>query len=339
MKKALITGITGQDGSYLAELLIDKGYFVTGLVRRSSSLSTGRIQSLLEHERLRLVEGDLLDAPSLRNALEVSTPDEIYNLAAMSHVKSSFSMSEYTLDVNGLGVLKLLEAAREIVPYVRFYQASTSELFGKVQSSPQNETTPFHPRSPYGTSKLYAYWTVVNYREAHDLYACNGILFNHESPRRGESFVSRKISLAVAHIALGLQEKLTLGNLDARRDWGYAKEFVHGMWMMLQQEVPEDFILATGKMHTVREFTVRAFQEFGISLIWEGEGIKEKGIDSVTRKVLVDVSPDFFRSAEVDMLLGDASKAKEKLGWEPSILFEELVSLMVKSDYKRISAL
>ena len=339
MKKALITGITGQDGSYLAELLVEKGYLVTGLVRRSSSVSTERIKGLLEHERVRLIEGDLLDAASLRNALEVSSPDEIYNLAAMSHVKSSFSMSEYTLDVNGFGVLKLLEAAREIVPYVKFYQASTSELFGKVQSSPQNETTPFHPRSPYGISKLYAYWTVINYREAHGLYACNGILFNHESPRRGESFVSRKISLAVAKIALGLQSKLTLGNLDAKRDWGYAKEFVHGMWLMLQQETPEDFVLATGKMHTVREFTVRAFQEMGISLIWEGEGVKEKGIDSVTRKVLVDVSPDFFRSAEVDILLGDASKAKKKLDWEPSVLFEELVSLMVKSDYERMSTL
>ena len=339
MKKALITGITGQDGSYLAELLVDKGYLVTGLVRRSSSVSTERIKGLLDHERIRLVEGDLLDAPSLRNALEASAPDEIYNLAAMSHVKSSFSMSEYTLDVNGLGVLKLLEAAREIVPFVKFYQASTSELFGKAQTSPQNETTSFHPRSPYGISKLYAFWTVVNYREAHGLYACNGILFNHESPRRGESFVSRKISLAAAKIALGLQEKLTLGNLDAKRDWGYAKEFVYGMWQMLQQEVAEDFILATGNMHTVREFTVRAFQEVGISLVWEGEGVKEKGVDLATRKVLVDVSPDFFRSAEVDLLLGDASKAREKLGWKPSILFEELVSLMVKSDYERMSTL
>ncbi len=333
MRRALITGITGQDGSYLAELLVEKGYEVTGLVRRSSSSSRERIA----HLPLRLIEGDLADARSLRQALDLAKPDEIYNLAAMSHVKSSFSMPEYTADINGLGVLRLLEAMKEGFPEARFYQASTSELFGKVSVSPQDEKTPFHPRSPYGIAKLYSFWCVVNYREAHGLYASNGILFNHESPRRGVEFVSRKISLAAVNIALGRQEKLKIGNLEAKRDWGYAKEFVYGMWQMLQQESAEDFVLATGKTHTVREFIEKAFAYMGISLRWEGFGVFEKGVDIKNGKVVVEVDPEFFRPAEVDLLLGSSEKAKTLLGWEAKTSFDDLVSLMVKSDYEALA--
>lgn len=336
-KRALITGITGQDGSYLAEILLEKGYFVTGMIRRSSSPSTCRIEKLLAEKSVQLVEGDLADTYSLKNALEVAAPDEVYNLAAMSHVKSSFSMPEYTADVNGVAVLRLLENLKDTFPSARFYQASTSELFGKVTSFPQSEKTPFHPRSPYGIAKLFAFWSVVNYREAHGMYACNGILFNHESPRRGEEFVSRKISIAVVKIALGKQEKLVLGNLDAKRDWGYAKEFAIGMWQMLQQEKAEDFVLATGKTHSVREFVLRAFEEVGISLVWEGEGAKEVGLHSKTGKVLVEISPQLFRPSEVDILLGDPLKAEKELGWKSETSFEDLVSLMVKSDYKAFS--
>lgn len=332
MKKALITGVAGQDGSYLAELLLEKGYSVLGLVRHSSFPNLKRIEPLLQNRSLQLVEGDLLDSSSLRDTLQKFRPDEVYNLAAMSHVKSSFSFPEYTMEVNGLAVLRLLESIKHVVPETRVYQASTSELFGKVVTSFQDETTPFHPRSPYGIAKLCAFWAVRNYKEAYGLYACNGILFNHESPRRGEEFVSRKISLAVNKIALGKQEKLFLGNLEAKRDWGYAEEFVYGMWQMLQLEKPEDFVLATGKAHTVREFVERAFLEVGITIQWEGRGVEEKGRDPSTGKVLVEVSQEFFRPSEVDFLLGNALKAKQKFGWEPKVSFEELVSLMVKKD-------
>ncbi len=341
MKKALITGITGQDGSYLAELLLEKGYVVHGLIRRSSSSNLGRIQHLCEDSSLKgrffLHEGDLSDATNLKRIVENIDPQEIYNLAAMSDVKSSFDIPEYTIDVDGVGVLRLLEAIRAVDPSIRFYQASTSELFGKVQEIPQSEKTPFYPRSPYGVAKLYAYWIVVNYREAYQLFACNGILFNHESPRRGENFVSRKVTLGVARIKCGLQEKLMLGNLDAKRDWGYAKDFVEGMWLMLQQKTPEDFVLATGETTSVRRFVELAFQEAGIEISWEGKGIDEKGRDAKTGKVLVEISPEFFRPAEVDILIGDATQAQKKLGWSGKLPIEELVSLMVKSDLEAVN--
>lgn len=334
MKKALITGITGQDGSYLAELLLEKGYLVHGIIRRSSTSTTSRISHLLEHSSLSLHEGDLGDSSNLQRLIEEIMPDEIYNLAAQSHVKTSFDLPEYTTEVNALGVLRLLEAVRKIKPRCKFYQASTSELFGKVQTTPQNEKTPFYPRSPYGVSKLYAYWAVVNYRESYNLFACNGILFNHESPRRGREFVSRKITLAAARIKQGLQEKLLLGNLDAKRDWGYAKDFVYGMYLMLQQEKPDDYVLATGKTHTVRSFVELAFAEVAIDLIWQGKGISEKGIDSKSGKVIVEVSPEFFRPAEVDLLIGDPIKAKEKLKWQAETSLEDLVKMMISEDLK-----
>ncbi|PIS00656.1 MAG: GDP-mannose 4,6-dehydratase [Chlamydiae bacterium CG10_big_fil_rev_8_21_14_0_10_35_9] len=334
MKSALVTGITGQDGSYLAELLLEKGYVVHGLIRRTSSPNFERIQHIKSHPSLFLHEGDLTDSTSIKKVMEVARPDEIYNLAAMSHVKTSFKMPEYSGDVNGLGVLRLLEAIYAINPKARFYQASTSELYGKVQTIPQNEMTPFYPRSPYGVSKLYAYWAVVNFREAYGLYACNGILFNHESPRRGENFVSKKITLAVAKIAKGQQDKLVLGNLGAKRDWGFAKDYVEGMWLMLQQDVPEDFVLATGKTTTVREFVELSFKEVGIDVTWQGKGLEEKGIDKKTNKVLVEVSPEFFRPSEVDLLIGDPQKAKEKLGWEAKTDLQELVKLMIAEDIK-----
>ena len=336
MKRALITGITGQDGSYLAELLLEKGYVVHGLVRRSSTSNLGRIAHLLEDKELKgrlfLHEGDLGDSVSLKRILEIAEPQEVYNLAAMSHVKVSFEMPEYTADVDGVGVLRLLDAIKSFDPTIRFYQASTSELFGKVQEVPQSETTPFYPRSPYGVAKLFAYWTTVNYREAYQLYACNGILFNHESPRRGDNFVSRKITIAATKIKEGLQDKLLLGNLDAKRDWGYAKDFVEGMWLMLQQEEPEDFVLATGKTTTVREFVELSFAELDMNITWEGEGVHEIGRDQKTGKVIVEVSPEFFRPTEVDLLIGDPSKAKEKLGWEAKTDLKELVRLMIRAD-------
>jgi GDPmannose 4,6-dehydratase len=334
-KTALITGITGQDGSYLAELLLSKGYQVIGLVRRASTPSTERIDFLVKQGLVSLIEADLSDESSLRRALEKAVPDEVYNLAGMSHVLSSFAMPQYTMEVNALGVLRLLEAILEIDPSIRLYQAATSELFGKVQQSPQNETTPFYPRSPYGIAKLCAYWSVVNFREAHGLFACNGILFNHESPRRGEEFVSRKISKGVSQISLGLQSRLILGNLEAKRDWGHAKDFVEGMWLMLQQKEPEDFVLATGKVHTVREFVLKAFEEIGIALVFEGKGLEEKGIDRKTGKVLVEVSQALFRPSEVDFLQGDSKKAFLKMGWKAQVSFEELISEMVQSDIKR----
>lgn len=339
-KIAFITGITGQDGSYLAEFLLEKGYQVHGLVRRSSTSNLHRIAHLKEDETLKnqfhLHEGDMSDASNLKWLIEKIQPDEIYNLAAMSHVKISFSMPEYTADVDGVGVLRLLEAMRASCPQARFYQASTSELFGKVLETPQTETTPFYPRSPYGIAKLYAYWAVVNYRESYNLYACNGILFNHESPRRGEDFVSRKITIGVAKIKRGLQEKLLLGNLDAKRDWGYAKDFVEGMWLMLQQKQAEDFVLATGKTTSVREFVERAFAQVAIKIQWQGSGVHEKGIDVNTGKVFVEVSPEFFRPAEVDLLLGNPKKAFDKLGWRPKTDLPELVEIMMRADLQQI---
>jgi GDPmannose 4,6-dehydratase len=331
-KKAIITGVTGQDGSYLAELLLQKGYAVHGFVRRSSNCNLQRIHHLKEDPCFFLHEGDLSDSSSIKRVVDLVQPDEIYNLAAMSHVKVSFDIPEYTADVDGLGALRFLEAIRTTCPKARFYQASTSELYGKVREIPQSETTPFYPRSPYGVAKLYAYWAVVNYRESYGMYACNGILFNHESPRRGETFVSRKITLAVARIALGLQSTLVLGNLDAKRDWGYAKDFVEGMWRMLQQETPDDFVLATGETTTVRDFVELAFKEVSMDVRWEGEGILEKGFDVATGALLVEVSAEFFRPAEVDLLIGNPTKAREQLGWSSSTSLQELVKIMMKED-------
>ena len=335
-KKALITGITGQDGSYLAELLLEKGYEVHGVMRRSSSFNTQRIDAVYEdpHEkdrRLILHYGDLNDASSLNRILRISDPDEIYNLGAQSHVMVSFDTPEYTGEVTGLGATRLLEAIREMRIRPRIYQASSSEMFGKVSETPQRETTPFHPRSPYGAAKVYAFWMTVNYREAYGLYAVNGILFNHESPRRGETFVSRKITRAVGRIKFGLQDRLYLGNLDARRDWGYAKDYVEAMWRMLQQEQPEDFVIATGEMHTVREMCDRAFARAGIPIEWRGDGADERGVDGSGR-VVVEVDRRYLRPTEVDELLGDASKADEKLGWKPSTTFAQLVDLMADAD-------
>ncbi len=334
MKKALITGITGQDGSYLAEFLLEKGYAVHGMVRRSSSSNYSRIQHL--KGKIKLHEGDMSDFPSIKRVIEKTDPDEIYNLAAMSHVKVSFDMPEYTADVDGIGVMRMLESTKTHNPKIRFYQASTSELFGKALEIPQTESTPFYPRSPYGVAKLYAYWMVVNYRDAFDMFACNGILFNHESPRRGETFVSRKITLAVAKIAHGINETLVLGNLDAQRDWGYAKDFIEGMWLMLQQDQPDDYILATGQTTTVRSFVEMAFQEIGIPIEWKGKGVKEKGIGP-DGKVLVEISPRFFRPSEVPFLLGNASKAKQKLGWTPRTSVEQLVKMMVQADREALT--
>ena len=342
MKKALITGITGQDGSYLAEFLLNKGYEVHGIKRRASSLNTSRIDHLYHdlHEKdgnFILHYGDMTDASNLIRIVQKIQPDEIYNLAAMSHVKVSYEMPEYTADTDGLGTLRLLEAIRTLgmEKKTKFYQASTSELFsGKPEEVPQNENTPFYPRSPYGVAKLYAYWITVNYREAYNIFACNGILFNHESSRRGETFVTRKITIAAGRIKLGLQEKLYLGNLNAKRDWGHSKDSVEAMWLMLQQPKPDDYIIATGKQHSVREFCELAFKELGINLEWQGEGLNEKGVDKKTNKVIIEVDSKYFRPAEVESLLGDSTKAREKLGWKPKISFEELIKEMVSSDLK-----
>ena len=346
MKKALITGITGQDGSYLAEFLLEKGYEVHGIVRRSSTFNRGRIEHLYlarhikdqkDNGGLTLHYGDMTDSSSLMCILQAVQPDEIYNLAAQSHVKVSFEVPEYTAEVDAVGTLRLLEAVRNLGLKARIYQASTSELFGKVVEVPQKETTPFYPRSPYGVAKQYGYWITKNYREAYGLFAVNGILFNHESERRGENFVTRKITLGACRIKMGMQDKLYLGNLDARRDWGYAKDYVECMWLMLQHPVPEDFVIATGEYHTVREFCTLAFAEAGITLRWEGSGVEEKGIDTATGRVLVEVDPRFFRPTEVDQLLGDPTKARTLLGWNPrKTTFEELVRLMVRSDMKYV---
>ena len=339
-KRALITGITGQDGSYLAEFLLEKDYEVYGLFRRGSTNTTQRIASMLrekekENKKLHLFYGDMTDSMNLVRLITEIKPDEIYNLAAQSHVAVSFEEPEYTANADGVGVLRILEAVRiaGLEKTTRIYQASTSELYGKVAEIPQKETTPFHPRSPYGVAKLYGYWITKHYREAYGMYAVNGILFNHESERRGETFVTRKITLAVGNIVNGKQEKLYLGNLNAKRDWGHAKDYVECMWMMLQQEQPDDFVIATGETRTVREFVEKAFEYAGIHICWSGEGINEKGIDAATGKVLVEVSQEFFRPAEVDLLLGDPTKAKTKLGWNPrKTSFEELVKGMVEHD-------
>ena len=348
MKTALISGITGQDGSYLAEFLLQKGYEVHGILRRSSSFNTGRIEHLhidewardMKQKRtINLHYGDMTDSSSLIRIIQQVQPDEIYNLAAQSHVKVSFDVPEYTAEADAIGTLRMLEAVRilGLEKKTRIYQASTSELFGKVQEVPQKETTPFYPRSPYGVAKQYGFWITKNYRESYGMFAVNGILFNHESERRGETFVTRKISLAAARIAQGEQDKLYLGNLDARRDWGYAKDYVECMWLIHQHDVPEDFVIATGEMHTVREFATLAFKEAGIELRWEGEGVDEKGIDVATGKVLVEVDPKYFRPAEVEQLLGDPTKARTLLGWNPcKTSFEELVSIMARHDMEKV---
>lgn len=350
-KIALITGITGQDGSYLAEFLIEKGYEVHGIIRRSSSFNTGRIEHLYLDEWVRdmhqkrlinLHYGDMTDSSSLIRIIQTVKPDEIYNLAAQSHVKVSFDVPEFTAETDAVGTLRLLEAVRILgmEKKTKIYQASTSELFGLVQEVPQKETTPFYPRSPYGVAKLYGFWITKNYRESYGMFAVNGILFNHESERRGETFVTRKISLAVARIAQGMQEKLYMGNLDSLRDWGYARDYVECMWLILQHPVPEDFVIATGEMHTVREFCTLAFAEVGIDISWEGTGVDEKGIDKATGKVLVEVDPKYFRPAEVEQLLGDPSKAKNLLGWNSrKTSFEELVKLMVEHDMRFVKKL
>ncbi len=339
-KRALITGITGQDGAYLAELLLGKGYEVHGLKRRSSSFNTARIDQIYQdpHEediRLKLHYGDMTDSTNLIRIVQEVQPDEIYNLAAQSHVQVSFETPEYTANADAVGTLRLLEAIRILgmEKTTRFYQASTSELYGLVQAVPQSETTPFYPRSPYGVAKLYAYWITVNYREAYGIHASNGILFNHESPLRGETFVTRKITRAVAAIAQGLQEKLYLGNLDAERDWGHARDYVEGMWRIVQHEVGDDFVLATGEKRSVREFVNLAFKEVGIEVTWDGSGVKEIGRDVKTGKTLVAVDPRYFRPTEVDLLLGDAAKAKRLLGWAPETSFAQMVTEMVKSDF------
>lgn len=341
MKKALITGITGQDGAYLADFLLKKGYEVHGIKRRASSFNTHRIDHLYQdpHEkdqRFILHYGDLADSSNLIRIIQQVQPDEIYNLGAQSHVQVSFEVPEYTADVDGIGTLRLLEAIRllGLTHKTRFYQASTSELFGKVQEIPQKETTPFYPRSPYACAKLYAYWITVNYRESYGMYACNGILFNHESPIRGETFVTRKVTRAASRIKLGLQEKLYMGNLDAKRDWGYAGDYVELMWLMLQQEKPDDYVMATGITTTVRDFITKAFYEAGIELTWEGSGVDEKGRDRSTGKVLVEVDPRYFRPAEVELLIGDPTKAITKLGWKPRVSLDELITMMVQADLK-----
>lgn len=370
MKKALITGITGQDGSYLTEILLEKGYEVHGIIRRSSSFNTGRIDHLYGNKeildkKLFLHYGDLVDTSNLNRLLEKIQPDEIYNLAAQSHVKVSFEVPDYTAQVDALGTLRFLDAIREVgLRKVKFYQASTSELFGKVQEVPQSEKTPFYPRSPYGVAKLYGYWIIVNYREAYDLFACNGILFNHESPRRGETFVTRKITRAASRIAAGLQSNLSLGNLNAKRDWGYAKEYCEGMWRILQYKKAEDFVLATGQTNTVREFVDHTFKHLGVELDWKGKGVNEKGVISkidfekakslieynknsklykfdFTSKLkkgstVVTVNPNYYRPTEVELLIGDPTKAKKLLGWKAKTKFEDLVQLMIKSDMDKV---
>jgi len=336
MKKALITGITGQDGSYLTELLLEKGYVVHGIIRRSSSFNTGRIDHLRDNDNIKLYYGDLTDSSNLNRLLERIRPDEIYNLGAQSHVKVSFEVPEYTADVDGIGVLRLLDAIKEMGLNTKFYQASTSELYGKVQEIPQSEKTPFYPRSPYGVAKLYAFWIIKNYREAYNLFACNGILFNHESPRRGETFVTRKITRAASRIKAGIQEKLIIGNLDAKRDWGYAPEYCEAMWLMMQQEEPEDFVIATGETHSVREFCELAFAELDITIKWQGKRENEKGINSKNGNVLIEINPSYFRPTEVDVLLGNALKAKEKLNWIPKTSFNELIKIMVHSDWEKV---
>jgi GDPmannose 4,6-dehydratase len=342
MKKALLTGVTGQDGSYLAELLLAKGYEVHGIVRRASTFNRQRIDHLRGQqqgqERLFLHYGDLGDSESLNQIVATTRPDEVYNLAAQSHVAISFSMPTYTGEVTGLGMVRLLEAVRQNVPEARIYQASTSELFGKAEETPQNESTPFHPRSPYGVAKLYSYWATVNYREAYGMFATNGILFNHESPRRGENFVTRKVTRAVAEIAAGKRQLVTLGNLNAQRDWGYAGDYVEAMWLMLQSQEPRDYVIGTGRTQSVRNLVEIAFAEVGVELAWQGQGKDEVGRDQQTGEVRIKVDPNYFRPAEVDLLLADASRARAELGWEPKVTFEELVKMMVKADLELVKS-
>jgi GDPmannose 4,6-dehydratase len=336
MKKALITGITGQDGSYLAELLLSKGYEVHGLRRAASLFNTERIDHLINNKNLNfnLHYGDLIDSSNLNRLLEQIQPDEIYNLGAQSHVHISFQLPEYTAEVDGLGTLRLLDAIKSTGIKTKFYQASTSELFGKVQETPQTENTPFYPRSPYGIAKLFSFWTVKNYREAYSLFACNGILFNHESERRGQIFVTRKITKGIVNIKNGKQEKITLGNLDAKRDWGYAPDYVEAMWLMLQQDKPDDYVIATGKTHSIREFCEEAFRLAGYEIIWEGKDLEEKGIDKKTGKIVIEIDPKYFRPTEVDLLIGDSSKAHNKLNWKPKVGFKELIKIMMEHDLK-----
>lgn len=340
MKKALITGITGQDGSYLAELLLDKGYEVHGIIRRHSTICTDRIDHLYDDTSLKdrffLHYGDLTDSCNLMGLIQKIQPDEVYNLGAQSHVAVSFEVPEYTAEATGVGTIRLLDAIYQSGVKCKFYQASTSELFGGLPGTvPQSEKTPFYPKSPYGAAKLYSYWITVNYRESYNMFACNGILFNHESPRRGETFVTRKITIAVAKIMAGKQEKLSLGNLNAKRDWGFAGDYVEGMWRILQQEKPDDYVLATNETHTVREFVELAFAEVGVGIEWKGEGVNEKGYDKNTGKLLVDVNPRYFRPAEVELLWGDSTKAETELGWKRKVSFKELVSMMVREDMKK----
>jgi GDPmannose 4,6-dehydratase len=339
MKKALITGITGQDGSYLAEFLLEKGYEVHGIIRRSSTFNTTRIDHIFQdpHESHRLLilhYGDLTDGSNISRLIDSIKPDEVYNLAAQSHVRVSFDIPEYTGDVVALGTLRILDAIRESCAKTKFYQASSSEMFGLVQETPQTEKTPFYPRSPYGVAKVYGYWITKNYRESYGLFACNGILFNHESPRRGETFVTRKITRGLARIKLGIDEVVYLGNLDARRDWGFAKDYVEGMWMMLQQPKPDDYILATNESHSVREFVEESAKILGFNIKWQGHKLDEEGVDSKTGKVLVRIDPTYYRPAEVELLNGDYDKAKSKMGWKPKLSFDGLVKLMVDADLK-----
>ena len=336
-KRALITGITGQDAAYLAKLLLEKGYEVYGGYRRSANLDFWRLKELGIEQDVKIVLFDLLEFTNIFNTIKTIQPNEIYNLAAQSFVAASFKQPIVTAEIDAMGVLRILEAIRTLNPNIKFYQASTSEMFGKVQAIPQNETTPFYPRSPYAVSKLMAHWMCVNYREAYNMFNCSGILFNHESPLRGLEFVTRKITYGVARIKYGIQNKIVLGNLSSRRDWGYAPEYVEAMWLMLQQDTPDDYVVATNETHSVREFVEAAFKTINIELAWEGEGVNEKGIDKSTGNVLVEVSPEFFRPSEVDLLIGDYSKAKKKLGWSPKTSFEKLVSIMVEADIERIA--
>jgi GDPmannose 4,6-dehydratase len=333
MKKAFITGITGQDGSYLAELLLSKGYEVHSIMRRSSVFTTKRIEHLFDEKGFIVHHGDLTDSSNIHRLITQLSPDEIYNLGAQSHVKVSFDVPEYTADVDGLGAIRILDAVRDLDKECKYYQASTSEMFGGIPGTePQSEQTPFYPKSPYGAAKLYAHWITVNYRESYKIFACNGILFNHESPRRGETFVTKKITKAVANIYKGKQKILKLGNLDAKRDWGHAKDYVYAQWLMLQQDEPEDFVIATGETHSVREFVELAFKEVGIKISWEGHDNNETGIDSDSGKTLVEIDPNYFRPTEVEVLLGDPSLAEKKLGWKRKVSFKELISEMVKFD-------
>jgi GDPmannose 4,6-dehydratase len=336
MKIALITGITGQDGSYLAELLLEKGYVVHGIIRRASVFNTERIDHLIDRENFILHHGDVTDSSNINKLMSTIQPDEVYNLAAQSHVQVSFEVPEYTAQVDAMGTLRILDALRNYCPKARFYQASTSELYGKVQEIPQTENTPFYPRSPYGVAKIYGFWIVKNFREAYNLYACNGILFNHESERRGKTFVTRKITIGLAEIAQGVRQTLALGNLDSKRDWGYAKEYVEAMWLMLQQDEPEDFVIATGKTYTVRDFIERAAKHVGFDIAWEGTGVNEVGIDRNSGKKIIEINPKYFRPTEVDLLIGDATKAHNQLGWKAKVEIDELVQIMMENDMEMV---